>query len=216
MNPPGRRIVLYIAVSADGYIARPNGAIDWLPHPRGGEDYGWRDFRGSVDAAILGRKTYEGSLAMGASFTPEFPHYVFSRHPSQLPEAAGVQFLTELTPEFLRDLRAQSGKNTFLVGGAELISSFGCRRDRRIHHHHHPDIYWPRHPFVPRTSGHRSTNTSLVSKLLRRGCADALRFRWGWRRWVALELCTRSGEAVSDEPWVLRSSHRLRRGPEQH
>jgi len=122
MNSTGRRIVLYIAVSADGYIARRNGAIDWLPHPRGGEDYGWSEFRASVDAAILGRRTYEGSLKMGASFTESFPHYVFSRNPSQLPKPLGVQFLTELSAKFLRDLRAQPGKNIFLVGGAEVIS----------------------------------------------------------------------------------------------
>ena len=55
---------VFIATSLDGFIARKNGNLDWLPGSDGvpgqsGEDYGYKSFFESIDALILGRKTYE-------------------------------------------------------------------------------------------------------------------------------------------------------------
>src|SRR4051812_39096595 len=77
-----RRIVVHIATSADGYIARPDGSLDWLtsrPAPKG--FYGMPEFTRSVDAKLLGRKTFDLSVEMGAPFSANDRHYVFSRHP---------------------------------------------------------------------------------------------------------------------------------------
>jgi len=57
-----RKIVVYIATSADGFIARPDGSIDWLHRPRTAGDYGMGAFRESIDSILLGRKTYEFGL----------------------------------------------------------------------------------------------------------------------------------------------------------
>jgi len=69
---PKRRIIVNLATSADGYIAGPDGNLDWLtsrPIPKG--FYGLGKFSRSVDAKILGRKTFDVSVKMGARFSAE-------------------------------------------------------------------------------------------------------------------------------------------------
>ncbi len=51
-----------IATSLDGFIARPDGAIDWLGGPGEDEDYGWAEFISAIDAIIMGRTTFEQAL----------------------------------------------------------------------------------------------------------------------------------------------------------
>jgi dihydrofolate reductase len=79
---PKRKIIVNIAASADGYVARIDGNLDWLtrrPAPKG--FYGLQNFSRSIDAKILGRKTFDLSVKMGASFRADNLHYVFSRRP---------------------------------------------------------------------------------------------------------------------------------------
>jgi hypothetical protein len=60
--PKTRKIVAYLATSADGYIARPDGDVDWLNNrPRAG-DYGMREFYRSIDTILIGRKTYDWAM----------------------------------------------------------------------------------------------------------------------------------------------------------
>ena len=62
---------VYIATSLDGFIARENGDLDWLPgsdpdeSDKGGEDYGYQAFMDSVDVLVMGRNTYEKVLSFG-------------------------------------------------------------------------------------------------------------------------------------------------------
>lgn len=68
-----------IATSADGYVARLDGNLDWLtdrPAPK--HFYGLPEFERSTDAKILGRKTFDKSLQMGARFSASAVHYVSS------------------------------------------------------------------------------------------------------------------------------------------
>jgi hypothetical protein len=77
-----RKIIVHIATSADGYIARLDGDLDWLtsrPAPKG--FYGLPKFAHSIDAKILGRTTFDLSGKMGASFSSDDVRYVFSRRP---------------------------------------------------------------------------------------------------------------------------------------
>ena len=72
-----RNVIVHIGTSADGFIARPDGDLEWLtsrPAPPG--FYGMNAFMKSVDTKVLGRKTYEMSLGMGAKFDPKNPHIV--------------------------------------------------------------------------------------------------------------------------------------------
>src|SRR5947209_18372757 len=101
-----RKIIAYIAVSADGYIARPDGGIEWLerPHPKG--NYGMDDFFQSVDTILWGRKTYDLAMKMGGIdlFGKKMQHYVFShRRPES--DTPGVEFVREPIAPFMGQLR---------------------------------------------------------------------------------------------------------------
>src|SRR2546430_8362928 len=76
-----RKVIVHIGTSADGYIARPDGDLEWLtsrPKPEG--FYGMGSFMKSIDTKLLGRKTYEAGLRMGAKFDSKDRTIVFSRH----------------------------------------------------------------------------------------------------------------------------------------
>ncbi len=120
-----RKIIVHIATSADGYIARADGDLDWLtsrPAPEG--FYGMGAFMRSIDTKLLGRKTYEASLRLGAKFGEDSRTIVFSRGapPADIP--AGVEFVNGPIGLVVRQLREQPGRDIWLMGGGELIASF--------------------------------------------------------------------------------------------
>ena len=120
-----RKVIVHIGTSADGYIARPDGDLEWLtsrPAPEG--FYGMNAFMNTIDTKLLGRKTYEASLQMGARFDSGDSYYVFSRHPPTTGAPPGVEFVKDEIGEFVNRLREQPGKDIWLMGGGELIASF--------------------------------------------------------------------------------------------
>jgi dihydrofolate reductase len=120
-----RQIIVHIAASADGYIARTDGDLEWLtsrPAPKG--FYGMNAFMRSVDTHLLGRKTYEAGLQMGAKFDSKNRYIVFSRHAPPADAPSGVEFVNGAIAPFVNRLRQQPGKNIWLMGGGELIASF--------------------------------------------------------------------------------------------
>lgn len=120
-NPHMRKVVLGLGISLDGYIARPNGAVDFLFMPK---DYSMAPFFRTIDAAIMGRKTYDVALKMGGSFgDTSMANYVFSR--SKPPgKRHGVVFVNQSPAAFIRQLRKSPGKNIWLMGGGELARDF--------------------------------------------------------------------------------------------
>src|SRR5260221_3977310 len=82
-----RKIIVYIAISADGYIARKNGAVDWLDRPTLKGNYGMGEFYRSIDTVLWGRKTFDIALGFkaggnaGAESDSKVKNYVFSRRP---------------------------------------------------------------------------------------------------------------------------------------
>ena len=124
-----RKIVVYIATSADGYIARPDGDVEWLNRRPSTVDYGMRAFYKSIDTILWGRKTYDWLLAYHkkagtkAVFDTKVANYVFSRKPPKK-IAPGVEFVSQPLKTFVRRLRATPGKNIWMMGGGELIASF--------------------------------------------------------------------------------------------
>ena len=120
-----RKIVVNLATSADGFVARPDGDLDWLtdrPAPKG--FYGLPEFERSIDSKILGRKTFDRSLQMGARFGAGAAHYVFSRQPPPASLPPGVHFVHESISAFAGRLRTQPGKNVWMMGGGDIIASF--------------------------------------------------------------------------------------------
>jgi len=121
-----RKIIVYIATSADGYIARADGSVDWLNRPRVAGDYGMGAFMRTIDTILWGRKTYEPAQKMGGGgggFGAKIKNYVFTHHPPQSP-AKGVEFVSEPIEAFAPRLRATPGKDVWIMGGAGLIASF--------------------------------------------------------------------------------------------
>src|SRR4030095_13179679 len=118
-------IIVNLATSADGYIARPNDEIDWLTNrtaPQG--FYGMGEFTRSIDTKLIGRKTYDISLQLGARFDAKTPHYVFSRAAPPAVVPSGVEFVTATIASFAKQLKSQKGKNIWLMGGGDIIASF--------------------------------------------------------------------------------------------
>ena len=119
-----RKFIVYVAVSADGFIARLDGSVDWLDNPRLKGDHGMGDFYRSIDTCILGRKTYDLSVKFGmADGYRGKKNYVFSR---TLSKAASpkVSIVREDVHLFSERLRSEKGKDIWLVGGAELVAAF--------------------------------------------------------------------------------------------
>jgi dihydrofolate reductase len=123
----GRKIIVYIATSADGYIARRDGSVDWLDRPRTSGDYGMGAFFKTIDTILWGRKTYslglemnEGSLGMYGS---RVKNYVFSHRPPKK-HPPDVEFVKEPISEFAKRLRATPGKDIWMMGGGGIIASF--------------------------------------------------------------------------------------------
>ena len=125
-----RKIIVYIATSADGFIARLDGSVDWLDRPQPKGNYGMGIFYKSIDTILWGRKTCDMVLEFqkkglaGAAFDTRVKNYVFTR--GRLPSAvpAGVQFVNEPVKTFATRLREQKGKNVWMMGGAGIIASF--------------------------------------------------------------------------------------------
>src|SRR5437762_6074142 len=101
-----RRVIVHIAASADGYIARPDGDLEWLtsrPAPEG--FYGMNAFMKSIDTMLLGRKTYEASLSLGAKFDSKSRTIVFSRHAPPADAPSGVEFVSDAISPFVSEER---------------------------------------------------------------------------------------------------------------
>jgi len=125
-----RKIIVYITTSADRFIARLDGSIDWLdrPHPQGG--YGMDMFYKSIDATLWGRKTYDMALdfqkkgVLGTAFDTKVRNYVFTRGRPPSPAPAGVEFVSERIKAFATRLRSEKGETIWMMGGAGIIGSF--------------------------------------------------------------------------------------------
>ena len=113
------KIILYIAASLDGCIARETGDVDWLPTDT---DSGYDEFYKSIDTVIMGKKTYEQILTFGEYPYKEKKSFVFSRDNSKTKDE-NVEFTSDVE-EFARKLTLSSKENVWLVGGSELLSVF--------------------------------------------------------------------------------------------
>jgi dihydrofolate reductase len=77
-----------------------------------------------MHAKFLGRKTFDLSVKMGARFSGDEVHYIFSRGAPPASVPVRVEFVTESIRVFAERLREQGGKNIWLMGGGEIIGSF--------------------------------------------------------------------------------------------
>ena len=118
---------VYIATSVDGFIARKDGAVDWLDHDAGGEDYGYQDFINTVDMLVMGRNSYEKVLTFGGWPYEGKPVVVLSQTLTQqdIPQhLTGKVELTSAAPRALVDKLAADGIKHIYVDGGQTIQAF--------------------------------------------------------------------------------------------
>ena len=116
--------IIYIATSIDGYIARSDGSIDWLPSPEGGEeDFGYNNFYDSIDALIMGATTYKQVLGFGDwPYPGKISYVVTNRNLST--KRTDVLFAKGGVEEVLKNIKEKDYKRIWVMGGGNLISSF--------------------------------------------------------------------------------------------
>ena len=125
-----RKIIVYIATSADGFIARADGSVDWLERPRSKGNYGMGAFSHSIDTILWGRKTCDVALdfqkkgVSKSAFDTKVKNYIFTRGPLPSVAPAGTEFVNESIKTFTKRLREQKGKDVWMMGGAGIIASF--------------------------------------------------------------------------------------------
>ncbi|MFZ0062715.1 MAG: dihydrofolate reductase family protein [Pyrinomonadaceae bacterium] len=115
-----RLVTFGVANSLDNFIARPDGAVDWLV---------WDDevaeitnkFWKTIDTVVMGRKTYEVAARSGSGAYPGVKNYVFSRTLKQRPKK--VEVISQNAVEFMRRLKQEAGKGICVMGGGELAHS---------------------------------------------------------------------------------------------
>lgn len=117
-----RKVKYMVAASLDGYIACPDGSVDWLERAKGnakGEDYGMSEFFKSIDTMLVGRKTHEQALAMGAGkpISPGMRNIIFSQ---TLPagQRDGMEFVSYDPAKLIACLKQEPGKDIWLCGWA--------------------------------------------------------------------------------------------------
>lgn len=117
----GKKVILYIAMSLDGFIARKNGSVDFLDlYNESGEDFGYNEFYKSIGTIVMGNTTYK---QVGAS--KEFEEYykdksifVFSRKTKD--DKKNITFVNENVKEFVKTIK----NDTWMLGGASIFNEF--------------------------------------------------------------------------------------------
>jgi dihydrofolate reductase len=116
-------VSVFVGVSVDGFIARPNGDLDWLP-AGGGEPHGYDEFIASVDAIVIGRKTFETVLAFEAWPYGDKRVVVLSDRPVDLSAAKGAVEQMGGAPAEIVSRLAASGAHHLYVDGGITIQRF--------------------------------------------------------------------------------------------
>jgi dihydrofolate reductase len=122
-----RKVVLGLGISLDGYIARKNGAVDWLSMDW---DYDWTAFFNTIDVVLMGRKSWDKMIEMTAKSKSkmtnpygEMETYVFTNS-LQETGVKGVEIVSGDLKKFVENLKRKEGKNIWLSGGGGLAKSF--------------------------------------------------------------------------------------------
>ena len=114
-------VSVFVGISVDGFIARPNGSFDFLPEG-GGEPHGYTEFMATVDALVMGRNTFEAVLKL-----PGWPYgdkrvVVLSSHPVNLSVARGgtVEQMAGTPGEIVSKLAASGAHHLYIDGGITI------------------------------------------------------------------------------------------------
>ena len=128
---------IFVGVSLDGFIARPNGDLDWLMGEGGGDsaEYGYNEFIADIDAIVMGRKTFEKVLTFDKWYYGKKRVVVLTNHAIDLSAAQALGGLIEVmagAPTEIVFKLAASGARRLYVDGGITVQQF--LRAGLIHH----------------------------------------------------------------------------------
>jgi|SRR5258706_4172869 dihydrofolate reductase len=114
-------VSVFVGTSVDGFIARPNGDLDFLP-PGGGEPHGYDEFMATVDALVIGRNTFETVLKFPAWPYGDKRIVVLSSRPIDLSKVSGavVEQMSGPPAEIVSKLAASGVHNLYVDGGITI------------------------------------------------------------------------------------------------
>ena len=119
---PAGRVHLYVGISLDGYIAGPDGGVDWLT-PYADARAGFAPFIKTIGSIIMGRVTYDHAVERGFSSFGDTPAYVVTHRPFTPPAPSVVPYSGDLT-ELVKQIRERHPKDIWLMGGGIVTKSF--------------------------------------------------------------------------------------------
>jgi dihydrofolate reductase len=169
-----RKVTFRVANSLDNYIARKDGAVDWI---LGGEEASsaMTDFWKTLDTVVIGRKTYEPVLKSGTPF-PTYPgvkNYVISRTLKESSDK-NVEIVREDAAEFIRKLKTQDGKDIFIMGGGLLAKPlFEANLIDEVGVNIHPVLLGSGIPLFHEMS-HQIVLELIECRALKNGCLSAV------------------------------------------
>lgn len=120
------RASVFVGISVDGFLARPNGALDFLP-PDGGEPHGYNEFMDTVDTIVIGRKTFETVLTFDTWPYGDKRVVILSSRPVELSAAAARGGVVEQMggpPEEIAARLSSTGARHVYVDGGKTIQGF--------------------------------------------------------------------------------------------
>jgi dihydrofolate reductase len=116
------RVHLYVGISLDGYIAAPDGGVDWLNIYSDARS-GFAPFIKNIGSIVMGRTTYEHAIAKGYAGSDQMPSYVVTHRPFESPSESIIPFTGDL-PDLVGMLRKRNTGDIWLMGGGGVTKSF--------------------------------------------------------------------------------------------
>jgi len=119
-----RKVVLFIAMSLDGYIADVHGGIGWLEGQEAGEDdmVSYEEFVRNVDTVIMGANTYRQlvtELSPDEWVYSDFTSYIVTHDPKESTDR--IRFTDESPCQLVERLKKEAGKDIWICGGASIV-----------------------------------------------------------------------------------------------
>lgn len=116
-----RKVISFVAMSLDGYIAKPDGDISFLSGvEKKGEDYGYALFLNTIDTVIVGRKTYDKIISIGFEYPDDKNLYVITHNVK--PGNNRINYYSGSLKKLVLSLKRQEGKNIFCDDGSEVLN----------------------------------------------------------------------------------------------
>jgi dihydrofolate reductase len=125
-DPLRPECAVFVGVSLDGFIARPDGELDWLMGEGGGDsaEYGYNEFMTDIDAVVMGRRTFEKVLTLDKWYYGEKRVIVLSHQPIELSVARArggvVEWMAGSPTEIVSKLAASGARRLYVDGGLTI------------------------------------------------------------------------------------------------